>query len=232
MPIIGLCADWDVEKQRPELTNSYVEAVTMAGGTPIILPLVKSDATRLEMLDALDGIVFTGGDDLESARFNQPQHKKSDKPNLMRDEQEYFLMNNVIKRRMPALCICRGMQLLNCFLGGDMYQDIEEMLDTNIDHAQFKISNGFIHYVDTVKDSRLYNIVNKERLNVNSRHHQAVKNISPKLRANAISQDGIVEGLEFIEDMPILALQWHPESLVLRDESSRKIFAWLIDTCK
>ncbi|MGI6214325.1 MAG: gamma-glutamyl-gamma-aminobutyrate hydrolase family protein [Christensenellales bacterium] len=232
MPIIGLCADWDEEHQRPALPDSYVQAVVNAGGTPLILPLVLSEKARLEMLDKLDGIIFTGGNDIESARFNQPQHKKADIPFLLRDEQEYFLMDNVIKRRMPALCICRGMQLLNCFLGGDLYQDIDEMLNTGIDHAQFKIKDGFIHYVNIDKKSRLYSIVNKDRLNVNSRHHQAVKAVAPALNVSAVSQDGVAEALEFKEDMPVIAVQWHPESLIKRDESSRNLFDWLISKCK
>ncbi len=232
MPIIGLCADWDEERRRPALPDSYVQAVAEAGGAPIILPLVRSESARLQMLDGIDGIVFTGGNDIESARFNQPQHKKSDMPNILRDEQEYFLLDNVIKRRMPALCICRGMQLLNCFLGGDLYQDIDEMLNTGIEHAQFKITDGFIHCVNIDKKSRLFNIVKKEKLNVNSRHHQAIKSVAPRLKAGAVSQDGIIEALEFADDTPITAVQWHPESLVNRDESSRRLFAWLINSCR
>jgi len=231
MPYIGLCADWDSKKGRSNMPNSYVNAVIKAGGVPIILPLVDDETAWTKMIDLVDGVIFTGGGDIEASRFGQEKHPKADEPVLHRDSQEYAMMEHVKKTRKPALCICRGIQLLNCFEGGDLYQDIADLYETDIDHALFDNADGDVHTVKVEQDSKFYDIVKEKEFYVNSRHHQAIDRLADSLKVSAYASDGLIEAVEFKEDIPIIGVQWHPESMIEKNEVHMRPFEWLVKQC-
>jgi putative glutamine amidotransferase len=231
MPYIGICADWDSKKGRSNVPNGYVKAVIKAGGVPIILPLVDDENAWTKMINLVDGVIFTGGVDIEASRFGQETHPKADEPVLLRDKQEYAMLEHVKKTRKPTLCICRGIQLLNCFEGGDLYQDIDDLYKTDINHALFDNADGDVHKVSVEADSKFYNIVKEKEFYVNSRHHQAIDRLAESLKVSAYSPDGIIEAVEYKEDLPIIGVQWHPESMFEKYEVHLRPFEWLIKQC-
>lgn len=228
MPIIGITADWDDEKKRSNLPNDYVHAVLAADGVPMILPVGGEEKNWKKMVDRVDGLLFSGGVDMDPAYFGETKHEKTDEPIPQRDEQELWMMRYALQAGKPLLAICRGFQMLNCLEGGTLYQDIGEMVDTTIDHAQFSKKAALIHTVTIQPDTLLAKVCGNEALKVNSRHHQAIKQVGRGLKATAHAPDGLVEALEFGENVPCLSVQWHPESLFDSDTRALRLFQWLV----
>lgn len=228
MPFIGITADWNDEKKCSTLPNDYVRAVLAAGGVPLILPIGGEEKVWKSMVDKLDGMLFTGGVDMDPKYFGEEMHPKTNTPIPQRDEQELYMMRYALKQGKPLLAICRGFQMLNCLDLGTLYQDIGDMVDTPIDHAQFTKKDALIHQVSLVPDTLLARVCGAAPLQVNSRHHQAVKQVGKGLVASAHAPDGLVEALEFEKEAPCLAVQWHPESLFDKDERAMLLFTWLV----
>lgn len=229
---IGLCGNWNDDSKRVDMPQGYVDAVISAGAVPLVFPLVDNEDAWKAMIDSVDGVIFTGGDDIDPALFGQLPHPKANKPCALRDKQEFFMHRYIQTVNKPYLCICRGMQTLNVVQGGTLYQDIEDLYSAEINHARFDVTSDVIHHVNIKQESRFGTVVGAAPLAVNSRHHQAVHELGHGLRAVAWADDGIVEAIEFISDVPCIAVQWHPELLFHKDARAKSIFTWLIDTIK
>lgn len=227
MPIIGICADWDETRLRSNLPNDYVRTLLAAGAVPLILPIGGEEATWQKMADAVDGLLFPGGVDMDPQLYGEQKHPLTNIPNRQRDDQELFIMRYALESGKPLLAVCRGFQLLNCLDGGTLHQDIETMVDTSIDHAQFSLRDADIHEVALTPGTLLAKVMGENRVMVNSRHHQAVKKIGQGLVASAHAPDGMVEALEFADGRPCLAVQWHPESLFEKSAAQMRLFDWL-----
>ena len=228
MPLIGLSANWNETSQRSDIPGGYVQAVVRAGGTPMVLPICGNEDTWRHMVDAVDGLVFTGGADIDPALFGEEKHPATSTPYPPRDAQELFIMRYAKEQGKPMLAICRGMQVMNCLEGGTLYQDIAQQLATTVDHAQFKRVADIIHQAHVEEGSLLATVCGSAPLNVNSRHHQAIKTLGKGLVASALSTDGLIEGIEYQDGSPCIALQWHPESLFEKDARALAVFEWLI----
>lgn len=229
MPLIGLSANWNDTTERSDIPGDYVAAVIAAGGTPVVLPVMGDEAVWQRMIDAVDGVIFTGGNDIDAAYLGEERHPKSDKPYRPRDEQEFFMLRAVRKAGKPFVCICRGMQMLNVLEGGTLYQDIADQYKPDIQHAQFKKAADIIHTVEVQEGTRLAALTGSGTLPVNSRHHQGVKKVADPLRITAMAPDGLVEGLEYKDGTRCIATQWHPESLFRNDARALAVFKWLIN---
>lgn len=228
MPLIGLTANWNDTTQRSDIPGDYVAAVIAAGGTPVVLPIMGDESVWQRMIDAVDGVVFTGGSDIGAAYFGEEKHPKSDEPYKPRDEQDFFMLRAVKKANKPFLCICRGFQMLNVLEGGTLYQDIADQYKQDIDHAQFKKVADTIHTVDVKAQSRLASLAGEGALPVNSRHHQGIRRAADSLMISAVAPDGLIEGLEYKDGTRCIATQWHPESLFRSDPRAMAIFEWLV----
>lgn len=228
MPLIGLCANWNDNTKRSDIPGDYVAAVIRAGGTPLLLPVAGDQTVWQRMVDAVDGVLFTGGSDIDAAFLGEEKHPKADQPYRPRDEQEFFMLGAVKRAGKPFLCICRGFQMLNVFEGGSLYQDIADQYRADIDHAQFTVADGIVHTVSVAEGSLLERLTRRRTLPVNSRHHQGIRAAAPALRAVATAPDGLVEALEYLDGTRCAAVQWHPESLFRRDEASLAFFQWLV----
>lgn len=228
MPLIGLTANWNDTTMRSDIPGDYVSAVIAAGGTPVVLPVMGDETVWQRMVDAVDGIVFTGGNDIDAAFLGEEKHPKSDEPYRPRDEQEFFLLRAARKADKPFLCICRGFQVLNVLEGGSLYQDIADQFCQDIDHAQFKRVSDAIHTVEVAEGSLLSSLTGTGALPVNSRHHQGIRKAADTLRAAAVAPDGLIEALEYRDGTRCIATQWHPESLFRTDSRALAIFEWLI----
>lgn len=228
MPLIGLTANWNDATHRSDIPGDYAAAVVAAGGTPVVLPVTGDESVWQRMIGAVDGVVFTGGSDIDAAYFGEEKHPKSDEPYRPRDEQEFFMLRALKKAGKPFLCICRGFQMLNVLEGGTLYQDIADQYKQVIDHAQFKKTADTIHTVDVKEQSILAAVIGSGTLPVNSRHHQGIKRAADSLTASAVAPDGLIEGLEYKDATRCIATQWHPESLFRSDPRAMALFEWLV----
>jgi microsomal dipeptidase-like Zn-dependent dipeptidase/gamma-glutamyl-gamma-aminobutyrate hydrolase PuuD len=226
-PVIGISGNF--REGDCTLAQAYFMSVVEAGGTPVVIPSYDDDKALVSLLDTLDGIVLSGGADIDPDYLGEePLDCVSVNPR--RDRQELTLVHLAADRKIPVLGICRGIQILTAALGGKLYQDIKTQHDRPcIEHSQ-TIARGLpSHNVQLEKDSLLYSLFGKETLAVNSFHHQAVKEVPKGFRVTAVAPDGIIEGMESTSFLPILGVQWHPECFLMEnDRTMMPIFDWLI----
>lgn len=232
-PLIGLTGNY--REGNCTLADTYYSSVLRAGGTPVVLPPVEDKDALLSVLDSLDGIIFTGGGDLNPLYVNEEPIKELHSINAKRDLQELLLVRLAFDRQIPILGICRGIQLLAAALDGSIYQDIysQTKSSTLLKHSQ-ELERGYAsHLVQIEPDSILSGIFQTEVLAVNSFHHQAVKEAGPHLKIAATASDGVIEAVESSEHKAILGVQWHPECFsAIGDDSMMPLFHWLIKEAK
>jgi len=211
-PIIGLTIQYKEDCSRIDMSPNYAIAVERAGGIPVILPEMKEQCDVDEMAGALDGIIFTGGEDVNPALYGAEREEECGRFSDHRDEFEVKLLKSAMARRMPIMGICRGIQLLNTALGGTLYQHIPN-------------HRGTKHQVMVYKGSLLHECTGDICL-TNSSHHQAIKKPAPGFKVLARAADGTIEAVT-LEDYPFfLGIQWHPEAFWVgaNDEISGVIF--------
>ena len=194
---------------------AYVQAIFKAGGLPVVLPIGIKTEDFENLASGLDGILFTGGGDLNPALFGEKMRYEVGGIDNSRDEMEIALVKYVIRQQMPFLAICRGIEVLNVALGGTLYTHIADQLPDALHHPCYPDlpRNLIAHYVAVEKDSRLLEIFGSQTVGVNSLHHQGVKDVAPGLKVSACASDKLVEAVE-LPDFPFgIGVQWHPEEL-------------------
>lgn len=202
---------------RVRLNQAYVDAVRDAGLVPLVLPPV-SEAELAGVVGAVQGIVLTGGEDVDPAAFGAVRHPQTQEPHKERDACELALARIAREMRIPTLAICRGMQVVNVAFGGTLIQDIPSERPSDIDHDRSSDRRMRVHDVRVEPESKLARALGGSAITVNSSHHQAVDRVPAQLRVTAHAPDGIIEGAEWTEDdWWMLAVQWHPEELVRDD---------------
>lgn len=215
-PVIGLTSYrqrgqtgvWDTEMAM--LPAFYLEGVTRAGGLAVILPPQQVDSQdAVKLLAGLDGLIVTGGRDVEASRYGQIPHEKAEKPDLLRDLLEDQLLTAAIESKLPILGICRGAQMLNVTRGGTLIQHLPDVIG---DDRYLQGGGNFAHMQMAVREgSLLSSIVGEQLENAALYHHQAIEEPGEGLQVVAYSPDGIVQAIE-VEEHPFgLAVQWHPE---------------------
>ena len=221
-PRIGISSAPTVHDQKriERLNRWYVDAVAGAGGLPVILPtLPAGDAA--EMVAALHGLLLTGGGDVAPWRYGEEPAPEVYDIDTARDDWEAALIE-AAEPEVPILGVCRGEQLLNVVAGGTLIQH----LTTELNHRQREHHEDVVHSVDVAPGSRLAEILGSRRVGVNSIHHQAIDRVGPGLTAVAWAPDGTVEAVERSDGAPVVAVQWHPESLT-RLAPHARLFLWL-----
>lgn len=209
-------------------TDYEVFPLHQAGYVPILLPAVDLSDKQLEaIVEDVDLVVMTGGFDVDPINYGEELKSDTVRRYSMRDQTEFRLIKAAIKAGKGIFGLCRGMQVLNVFFEGSLYQDLKESGFTDLAHMQnFREQYSLAHKVSIVKDSLLYNIMKSENILVNSFHHQGVKKLGKGLKATATSSDGLIEAFEH-EKYPIMAVQWHPEVSYKSDLNSKKLFEGL-----
>jgi len=224
------------------LSEAYQRAIAAAGGLPLTLPMGDSRQLIAECVDRADGILITGGDDIEPRLYQDrvpPKLRKTVETTPdggERDLRELILIDEVFRQRKPLLAICRGQQLLNIALGGTLVVDITAEVPGALKHARMDKRNDIVHEVQLTRDSLLSKITGKRTLGVNSTHHQAVGRVAELLQVTGASADGVVESMELKPQadrlLPfLLATQFHPERLVDRYPEHRAIFRAFTQAC-
>jgi putative glutamine amidotransferase len=214
-PVIGLTTYleqartgvWDVRASF--LPAVYFQGVTAAGGVAVLLPPQPVDAGIADrVLDGLNGLLITGGKDVDPAAYGQQPHPSTDQPGPQRDAWEFALLRAALQRRLPVLGICRGAQVLNVALGGTLHQHLPDV----IGHGGHRAGNAVFSSlpVRTVPGSRLAGIVG-ESVNARCYHHQAIAELGAGLVVSGWDADGVIEALELPGQGFVLAVQWHPE---------------------
>ena len=194
------------------LNAAYVEAVERSGATAMLLSPAHSLDSLNRILDTVHGLVLTGGEDVDPARYGQSPHPALGTVTPERDEMEFAVLAGALERGLPVLAICRGVQLLNVALGGTLYQDLpSERPDSAIVHEQEAPVDQRWHAARVEAGSELHNIYGASELFINSFHHQAIRDLAPSLKATVWAEDGLIEGVESTEHPWVLGVQWHPE---------------------
>ena len=205
---------------RSGVNSAYVRAVLRAGGIPLILvPLIGVEYNG-PILDAIDGLLLTGGEDVDPAFYGHEPHPALESVDQVRDAFELALFHDAWARRMPVLAICRGIQLVNVALGGSLWQDIPAERPGALLHRQPDGRDARTHDVNIAPGSRLAMALGTTRCEVNSFHHQSIRDLAPGLVITARAPDGEIEGVETTPPDPwLLAVQWHPEEFHHHDEA-------------
>lgn len=226
---IGVIPLVDFEKESYWMLPGYMDALTELGSLPVMLPLTDKEYIISQIANDFDGFLFTGGHDVSPEMYGETKSDKCGECCIIRDRMEKLLLNEVLKLNKPVLGICRGIQLINAVSGGTLYQDLPSQKPSEINHHQTPPYDIPVHRVNIIENTLLYDIIKKDTLSVNSYHHQAVKELSPKLTAMAYSPDGLIEAAGMNDKKFVLAVQWHPEFAYKTDENSRNIFKAFIN---
>jgi putative glutamine amidotransferase len=207
-----------------EVTRAYVASVLRAGGLPIIVPVLDR-ALVADMLDGLDGLLLSGGGDIEPRRYGGVAVPEIDGVDPARDEWELALVAGALDRGLPVLGICRGAQVINVAAGGTLVPDLGAVSD--VLHRDRDRFDEDVHPVEVLAGSRLAWAMGREHVGVNTLHHQAVDEVGLGLQAVAWSPDGVIEAIEGIARGRVLGVQWHPE-LLSHLPGNPELFQWLV----
>ena len=222
MPIIGITPQIDYETGEYKVTAPYTNCLLRAGATPLILPFAE-DQAELERLTALcDGFLLTGGHDLHPSYYGEPMQDNCNQPASIRDALESRLVPMILASRKPLLAVCRGVQVLNVFCGGTLYQDIHAQEVTEKSHRQPDTPEA--HTVTCVEGTLAAELLGTSPIAVNTLHHQAVKDVGKGLRVAAYSEDGLIEALDIPDHPFALGVQWHPEMMAASHPQQMALF--------
>jgi len=193
--------------------KTYVQALSRAGAIPVLIPIGMSDAGLIQLLHSLDGMIFTGGGDIDTERYGGQSHPQVKNVDKERDRLELQLVHEVVAADKPFLGICRGFQIINVAFGGTLYSHISDQHPGAVEHSYFPDYpfDYIAHSVELNAQSRLAGIVDDRVLNVNSLHHQGTCRPGGNLKAAGYAPDGILEAVELPEHSFGIAVQWHPE---------------------
>lgn len=228
---VGIVSRLERDQNLYVCNAAYPRAVEAAGGVPMLLPYLGSHAKIRELLDALDGVVLSGGTDMDPALYGEEMHPAIESVVPERDAFEVSLIRAFLDLDRPILGICRGMQSLNVALGGSLYADLAACLPSARNHRDGTPLRETVHPVEIEPTSRLARLAGITHAEVNSWHHQAVKAVGSGLHACAYASDGVVEAIESRDHRFVIGVQWHPEHLWERQTTSRRLFEALVAAC-
>ena len=212
--------------ERVRVNQAYVRALEAAGMVPVVLPPLRDAHVAVGVLARFDGLVLSGGEDVDPAQYGAPPHPSLGALHPTRDVFELALTRAAKLRSLPILAICRGVQVLNVALGGTLVQDIPSEVTDAGNHDPDTPRDARVHDVLIEKGSRLAQALGETRIRANSFHHQSLAKVSPELKVTATAEDGIIEGVETIGDWWVVGVQWHPEELTGDDAPwDRRLFA-------
>lgn len=236
LPVIGITAAIVDDPQdygtmrRHRVSADYSEAVLAAGGLPVILPPLTGAIDG--MLDLVDGLIFSGGADIDPALYGDSTvHPATYDISADRDRFEIDLMRGAIERDVPVLCICRGIQVLNVALGGTLIQHIDDGVESALPHRQHEVgymADATSHEIRVEPGTLTAEVLGLGTLAVNSLHHQAIADPAPSVRIEALAQDGVIEAVSVPKCRFVLGLQWHPELLFEKAPAHARPFEALV----
>jgi putative glutamine amidotransferase len=217
------------------MSQQYVRVLVAAGAVPWIIPLIESDTATLRTIyERLDGLFLPGGVDMDPATYDEQPNGLCGRTDPARDEIELTLTRWALEDKKPLLAVCRGIQVVNVAAGGSVHQDLAAQLPGAIKHDYFPRRGQYtrdqlVHGVELTNGSRLASLLESPSVEVNSMHHQGIKDLASGLRPTAHAPDGLIEGLESPNGHFLLGVQWHPEALLERDPRMGRLFSAFIE---
>ena len=228
-PWIGVTASHDAEKEQLYLRENYLSSLSNAGALPVILQQTDSPALLDEMLLRMDGLMLSGGGDVEPSIYGQATSPYCGAWDTGRDAFEFALLSRAFELQIPVFGICRGAQVMAVAMGATLIQDIEnECGIPSARHRQNAPYNRPVHSVSLTPDGLFSKITHKTHLQVNSSHHQAVAKPGPEMIIEAIADDGIVEGFRMAGNDTVFAVQFHPEHMAATDADAASFFEYFV----
>lgn len=233
-PLIGITADLYLGKKarNPKVLvdSGYCDGVHEAGGTPIVLPPYPRDEDIEEFVDRLDGLLLTGGGDLDPRKLGKKPHPAIRPMMPRREDSDRILARMAIERKLPTLCVGVSMQLMNVMFGGQLYTHLPEDMPRGMPHHD-PLDGTHRHIVFITPRTRLEKIYGEGEIRVNSAHHQGIRTLGKGLRSGALAPDGLIEAIESTDpSWFMIGVQWHPES----DSASaldRQLFQGFVESC-
>ncbi len=230
-PTIGVIPLWDEKRDSIWMVPGYMEGIQKAGGIPMILPFTSDKASLSRLVEICDGFLFTGGQDINPDLYGKEKSHFCGPVCSMRDDLEKKVFELAVKRDKPVFGICRGIQFMNVYYGGTLYQDLEEEYNCKVEHHMEPPYDRYCHAVDILSGTPLEKWLKCSRLKVNSYHHQAVDRLAQELLPMAISEDGLIEAVFMPEAKFIVGVQWHPEFMYKKDAASKRLFQVFVEAC-
>ena len=221
LPTIGITTYGRDEKANFTLPSEYVDAVRRAGGVPILFP--PGETGRRQLLALVDGLVLAGGGDMDPSLYNGSSHETVYMVDPERDASELNLARQVIDSGMPTLGICRGAQVINVVLGGTLYEHLPDVVGNAVAHRA-PPREPTPHVVAVTEGTQLAAILGELEFEAPSWHHQAIRDVGPRLVVVAHAPDGTIEAFEMPDHPWLIAVQWHPELTAARDARQQRIF--------
>lgn len=230
-PIIGIVASVDNDLTS-SLQRHYISSIEKAGGFPLVIPYTSDERYINDLISISNGIMLTGGVDVCPETYNETKKPYCENGCKARDEYELYIFEKALDSFKPILAICRGAQLINVALGGTLYQDIPSEYPNAICHNQGADKFSYSHEVNILDGTPLFDMLNQERIKINSFHHQCIKDMGRLIEPMALADDGIIEAYYIPSYRYLRAYQWHPERLYEIDENNLKIFEDFVNECK
>ena len=234
-PVIGISGSLIIDSsgsfagyKRSYVNNDYILSVIKNGGIPFIIPFNENEEVIKEQIEMVDGLLLSGGQDVAPKNYGEEPTPKLGDIFPERDDFEYALLKAALEANKPILGICRGLQIINTYFNGSLYQDLSYIGTEVLKHNQVNSPSMVTHSVTIDKTSKLFDIFGEEKIMVNSFHHQAVKKLGDGLVKSAEAPDGIIEAIEKTDYPFLVAVQWHPEMLHITVEMMNKLFARFI----
>ena len=226
LPKIGITMRLESERQRFYLGRDYSEAVENFGAIPVHIGLIPKENFIYNILEDLDGILLPGSDnDIDPLIFGEEPIPQLGRVVPLKDKTDLLVLKKAEKLKLPILAICYGMQALNVFRGGTLFQDIETQIKNCVKHSQGFPLDRNSHSLEVTKESRLARLITKKDVKINSHHHQSIKEVGNNLKISGKAKDGVVECIEDKrKDRFVLGVQWHPELSWKTDKFSENIF--------
>jgi len=213
------------------INEPYPQSISAAGGLPILIPLDLSQDDLDALLTRLDGVLFTGGYDVDPQLYGCQAHPKVEGVDSSRDQVEMHLLYTLLKLSKPFFAICRGLQLINVALGGSLFADLPEQYPGAVRHENHDLPRDHLaHVVNLEPDSRLIQVLSTRQPQVNSLHHQGIRTLAPDLHPAAHAPDGLLEAFELPGHPFGIAVQWHPEELQ-EHAPQRALFQAFVQSC-
>lgn len=224
-PVIGICPLYDEKKESYWMLPGYMKMLEGAGAVPMMMPLSVDPAVLEFFLTTCDAFLIPGGQDVSPAVYHQEKLEFCGVNVPERDEMDAIVLREAIRMDKPVLGVCRGHQLMNAVLGGTLYQDLPAQFGETVCHRMMPPYDTVAHEVELVAGTPLADLLSVETMGVNSRHHQAIRDLAPCLKPMAVAADGLVEAVYHPGCRFVWGLQWHPEHAWLVSEENRKIVA-------